>query len=202
MGGCLEQLVLISMHAVICLLKTPPFSTPRMRTNQSPCPSSSSLKRMRWLGSKYLFISPTRHNLFPSQVAGYRTHSTNSDATDMTIINLPKDIILEILKYITDQSTLANIALTCKTLSNEVSLCRYHTFPVPHDEVANCSMRKLHEKFAHLKGLSTRNVGFIRHLVIDPITDLRDPAIDASLRGASNCTLLRYISPTMAIHPV
>src|SRR5437667_12531893 len=77
---------------------------------------------------------------------------------------------------------LANVALTCKTLSYEVTSRRYHTFPVPNDEVANCSMRKLHEKFAHLKELSTRNVGFIRHLVIDPITDLRGPDIVASLR--------------------
>src|SRR5437667_5760793 len=77
---------------------------------------------------------------------------------------------------------LANVALTCKTLSYEVMSRRYHTFPVPDDEVANCSMRKLHEKFAHLKELSTRNVGFIHHLVIDSITDLRDPDVVTFLR--------------------
>ena len=55
-------------------------------------------------------------------------------------------------------------------------------------------MRKLHEKVAHLKALSTRNVSFIRRLVIDPITDLKDPAIYASLRCVQLHSLTIYIA--------
>src|SRR5271170_3358970 len=109
----------------------------------------------------------------------------------MAIISLPELIILEILSYITDQPTLANVALTCKTLRDAVSSRRYHTFPVSGNAVANWSMRELHEKFAHIKALSARNARFIRHLIIDPVTDLLCPDMVASLR---NCVQLHSLT--------
>jgi len=119
----------------------------------------------------------------------------------MSIIKLPGVVILEIFSYITDQSTLANVSLTCKTLNNAVSSHRYHTFPVSEDELANCSMRKIQEKFAHLTALSTRNVGFIPHLVIDPITDLMDPEVVASLRRCTQLhSLTLYIANSLNAH--
>jgi hypothetical protein len=103
----------------------------------------------------------------------------------VTITSLPELVLTEIISLVSDQLTLANLALTCKTLCDVVSSRRYCSFPVSSDAVGNVSMKTLREKLQRITALSARNFRFIRHVIIDPVTNV-DPTPEI-IRSLANC---------------
>lgn len=103
----------------------------------------------------------------------------------MSLLKCANETINLIIHYVSDRKTIANVALTCKTLNLLASPILYESCP-ELDEVG-CGMEQLHNTVQILlKNLSPQTATFIHHLVLDPRTNPKDPDISEKLIQCSN----------------
>ena len=91
------------------------------------------------------------------------------DGTTMSLLDCPNEMLIEILRHVTDPYSLAALARSCKILNEFATPALYNTCPT----LENCDhflpmniLRDCCDKLIY--GLADTNARFVRHLVLDP----------------------------------
>jgi F-box-like len=128
--------------------------------------------------------------------------SVNKNSADETVterweaplFRCPDEIIVDIIRFL-DKRMLPPVALTCKTLNRIVSPLLYESFPVLDAENGVRYHKDLYVTVqTYIKTLSRPNATFVRHLILDAITEPLDRTICDRIASCVNlCRLTLYV---------